>query len=66
MRTLFAQLSWSHFQRGIKVQDEKARTYYLTEAAQNMWSVRNYMKILSYLLVNMLIIYLQRKNWSEK
>lgn len=62
VRTLFAQLSWSHFQRVIKIQDEKARTYYLTEAAQNMWSVRNYMKILSYLPVNMLIIYLQRKN----
>ncbi|MCG7656235.1 PDDEXK nuclease domain-containing protein [Wielerella bovis] len=40
MRTVFAQLSWSHFQRVLKVQNEQARTYYLREAAENGWSVR--------------------------
>lgn len=40
MRTLFAQLSWSHFQRVLKVSKENARMYYLKEAAANMWSVR--------------------------
>ncbi|GIJ95815.1 hypothetical protein CAPN001_03840 [Capnocytophaga stomatis] len=40
VRTLFAQLSWSHFQRVLKVSNEKARMYYLTEAAENTWSVR--------------------------
>lgn len=50
VRTLFVQLSWSHFQRVIKVQDEKARTYYLTEAAQNMWSVRTLDRNISTLL----------------
>ncbi|POS01728.1 putative nuclease of restriction endonuclease-like (RecB) superfamily [Flavobacterium croceum DSM 17960] len=40
MRTLFAQLNWSHFQRVLKVSDEEARMYYLKEAAQNTWSVR--------------------------
>jgi len=40
MRTLFAQLSWSHFQRVLKVSNEKARMYYLQEAAENTWSVR--------------------------
>ena len=55
MRTLFAQLSWSHFQRVIKVQDEKARTYYLTEAAQNMWSVRTLDRNISTLYYNRLI-----------
>ncbi|ATA92500.1 DUF1016 domain-containing protein [Capnocytophaga canimorsus] len=39
-RTLFAKLSWSHFQRVLKVSNEKARIYYLTEAAENMWTVR--------------------------
>ncbi|ATA74197.1 MULTISPECIES: PDDEXK nuclease domain-containing protein [Capnocytophaga] len=39
-RTLFAKLSWSHFQRVLKVSNEKARMYYLTEAAENMWTVR--------------------------
>lgn len=40
MRTLFAQLNWSHFQRVLKVSDEEARMYYLKEASQNTWSVR--------------------------
>lgn len=39
-RTLFAKLSWSHFQRVLKVTNPQARHYYLTEAAQNGWSVR--------------------------
>ena len=55
VRTLFAQLSWSHFQRVMKVQDEKARTYYLTEAAQNMWSVRTLDRNISTLYYNRLI-----------
>ena len=40
VRTLFAQLTWSHFQKVLRVSDEKARIFYLTEAAENMWSVR--------------------------
>ncbi|MFC2452304.1 MAG: DUF1016 N-terminal domain-containing protein [Tannerella forsythia] len=40
MQTLFAQLTWSHFQKVLRVSDEKARIFYLTEAAENMWSVR--------------------------
>lgn len=40
VRTLSAQLSWSHFQRIAKVQQEQARIYYLKEAAANNWSVR--------------------------
>lgn len=40
VRTLSAQLSWSHFQRVLRVPDENARIYYLTEAAQNTWSIR--------------------------
>lgn len=40
LRTLFAQLSWSHFQRCLKVSNDKARLYYLTEAARHHWSVR--------------------------
>lgn len=39
-KTLFSKLSWSHFQRVLKVSNEKARMYYLKEAAENMWSVR--------------------------
>ncbi|MCO5230213.1 MAG: PDDEXK nuclease domain-containing protein [Chitinophagales bacterium] len=39
-KTLFSKLQWSHFQRVLKVSDEKARTYYLNEAAANNWSIR--------------------------
>lgn len=39
-KTLSSKLSWSHFQRVLKVSDEKARMYYLREAAENTWSVR--------------------------
>lgn len=39
-KTLFSKLSWSHFQRVLKVQNEAARNYYLREAAENGWSVR--------------------------
>lgn len=40
VRTVFAQLSWSHFQPSLKVSSDKARLYYLKEAAENNWSVR--------------------------
>lgn len=33
VRTLSAQLTWSHFQRVLKVSNDKARMYYLQEAA---------------------------------
>lgn len=39
-RTLFAKLSWSHFQRSLKVENIQAREYYLEEAAKNSWSIR--------------------------
>ncbi len=39
-RTVYAKLSWSHFQRVLRVSSPEARMYYLTEAAQNNWSVR--------------------------
>ncbi len=38
-RTVFAKLYWSHYQRVLRVPDEKARAYYLTEAAEQNWSI---------------------------
>ena len=35
-RTVSAKLTWSHFQKVLRVSDEKARIFYLTEAAENM------------------------------
>lgn len=40
VRTLSAQLSWSHFQRTLRVADADARLYYLNEAASQMWSIK--------------------------
>lgn len=55
VRTLSAQLSWSHFQRVLKVSDEKARKYYLSEAANNSWSVRTLDRNISTLYYHRLI-----------
>ncbi len=54
-RTLFAKLTWSHFQRVLKVSNEQARRYYLTEAAENMWSVRTLDRNISTLYYDRLI-----------
>ena len=35
-RTVSAKLTWSHFQKVLRVSNEKARIFYLTEAAENM------------------------------
>ncbi len=39
-QTLSAELSWSHYQLLMGVNQQDAQQYYLKEAAQNMWSVR--------------------------
>lgn len=38
--TLCSQLSWSHLRLIMRVDNEKARDYYITEAARENWSVR--------------------------
>jgi predicted nuclease of restriction endonuclease-like (RecB) superfamily len=39
-RTAFAKLTWSHFQRVLKLSNDNARIYYLNEAIENSWSIR--------------------------
>jgi predicted nuclease of restriction endonuclease-like (RecB) superfamily len=58
-RTPFAKLHWSHYQRVIRVADEQARMYYLTEAAENNWSI-------STLDRNISTLYYQRLISSQK
>lgn len=36
---VYPQLSWSHYERLMRVEDEAARLWYLHEAAQQMWAV---------------------------
>ncbi len=54
-QTVSAKLNWSHFQLVLKISDEKARQYYLTEAAQNMWSVRTLERNISTLYYHRLL-----------
>jgi len=39
MNALRSQLSWSHYQLIINVEDEKARLFYMDQAADDRWSV---------------------------
>lgn len=61
VRTLFAQLTWSHFQKVLRVSDQKARTFYLTEAAENMWSVRTLDRNISTLYYNRIVASIDKK-----
>ncbi len=54
-RTVFAKLTWSHFERIIRVENEVARNYYLTEAAKQNWSVRTLNRNISTLYYHRLI-----------
>lgn len=38
--TVCRKLSWSHHRMIMRVEDEKARNFYLTEAEEQLWSVR--------------------------
>ncbi len=40
VRTLFAQLSWSHIRLIMRLNNTKAKNYYIQEASANNWSVR--------------------------
>lgn len=39
-KSVISKLTWTHIQRTLKITNDKARLYYLTEAAENHWSVR--------------------------
>lgn len=39
-KSVISKLTWTHIQRALKITNDKARLYYLTEAAENHWSVR--------------------------
>ena len=60
-RTVSAKLTWSHFQKVLKVSDEKARIFYLMEAAENMWSVRTLDRNISTLYYNRIVASIDKK-----
>ena len=66
VRTLFAQLTWSHFQKVLRVSDENARIFYLTEAAENMWSVRTLDRNISTLYYNRIVASIDKKTVEDE
>ena len=66
VRTLFAQLTWSHFQKVLRVSDEKVRIFYLTEAAENMWSVRTLDRNISTLYYNRIVASIDKKTVEDE
>ena len=54
-QTLSAQLSWSHYERLMRVTDTPAREWYITEAASQNWSVRTLDRNISSLYYQRLI-----------
>lgn len=51
----FSRLSWSHFERLIRIENEEARNYYIIEAVQQNWSVRQLDRNISTLYYHRLI-----------
>lgn len=64
-QTLSAKLSWSHYERLIRVENQEARAYYLNEAAEQNWSVRTLDRNISTLYYQRLISS-QKKNEVEE
>ena len=65
-RTVSAKLTWSHFQKVLKVSDEKARIFYLTEAAENMWSVRTLDRNISTLYYDRIVASIDKKTVEDE
>ena len=65
-RTVSAKLTWSHFQKVLRVSDEEARIFYLTEAAENMWSVRTLDRNISTLYYDRIVASIDKKTVEDE
>ncbi|MBS6019314.1 MAG: DUF1016 family protein [Leptotrichia wadei] len=65
-RTVSAKLTWSHFQKVLRVSSEKARIFYLTEAAENMWSVRTLDRNISTLYYDRIVASIDKKTVEDE
>lgn len=54
-QTLSAELSWSHYQLLMRVDDETARLFYTEEAAKSGWTVRQLQRQINTLYYNRLL-----------
>ena len=60
-KSLISKLTWTHIQKVLRVSDEKVRIFYLTEAAENMWSVRTLDRNISTLYYNRIVASIDKK-----
>jgi len=60
-KSLISKLTWTHIQKVLRVSNEKARIFYLTEAAENMWSVRTLDRNISTLYYNRIVTSIDKK-----
>ena len=60
-KSLISKLTWTHIQKVLRVSDEKARIFYLTEATENMWSVRTLDRNISTLYYNRIVASIDKK-----
>ncbi|WP_299573661.1 PDDEXK nuclease domain-containing protein [uncultured Leptotrichia sp.] len=60
-KSLISKLTWTHIQKVLRVSDENARIFYLTEAAENMWSVRTLDRNISTLYYNRIVASIDKK-----
>ncbi|ERK67058.1 hypothetical protein HMPREF1984_01362 [Leptotrichia sp. oral taxon 215 str. W9775] len=60
-KSLISKLTWTHIQKVLRVSNEKARIFYLTEAAENMWSVRTLDRNISTLYYDRIVASIDKK-----
>ena len=60
-KSLISKLTWTHIQKVLRVSNEKARIFYLTEAAENMWPVRTLDRNISTLYYNRIVASIDKK-----
>ena len=65
-KSLISKLTWTHIQKVLRVSDEKVRIFYLTEAAENMWSVRTLDRNISTLYYNRIVASIDKKTVEDE
>ena len=65
-KSLISKLTWTHIQKVLRVSDENARIFYLTEAAENMWSVRTLDRNISTLYYDRIVASIDKKTVEDE
>ena len=65
-KSLISKLTWTHIQKVLRVSNEKARIFYLTEAAENMWSVRTLDRNITTLYYDRIVASIDKKTVEDE